>query len=76
MAIFTVSLSDPTANTVTVLYSTADNIAASGDDYTSASGIMLTFYPGETSQLASVQTANDILDEYDEDFYVINLAIK
>jgi hypothetical protein len=46
---FTVTLSAPSADPVTVHYATADGTALAGTDYQAASGT-LTFAPGQTSQ--------------------------
>ena len=56
-ATFTVSLNQPSSQTVTVNYATA-NGTATGTDYTSASGT-LTFAPGITTQTISVPILND-----------------
>lgn len=52
-ATFTVSLSSTYASNVTVDYSTADQTATAGVDYTSTSGT-LTFTPGQTSKTVVV----------------------
>src|SRR5262249_46562474 len=52
-ATFTVSLSVPSAEPVTVTYATADGGATAGSDYQAASGT-LTFVPGETSKTITV----------------------
>ena len=68
-AVFTVTLSAPTSNTVTVNYTTAPGSAAAGADYTIASGT-LTFNPGETSQQIVVQVQGDTASEANETFSV------
>ena len=68
-ASFTVTLSAPSTQTVTVQYNTAGGSAGSGTDFTAASGL-LTFAPGETSKTISVSVAGDVVDEHDETFSV------
>jgi subtilisin-like proprotein convertase family protein len=72
-AVFTVSLSAASSDTITVPYSTADGTATTADgDYTAASNT-LTFLPGETSKPVSVAVLNDARDEADETF-LLNLG--
>ena len=52
-AVLTVTLSNDTSDIVTVSYSTGDNTAVAGSDYTPASGV-LTFQPGETSHVITL----------------------
>ena len=52
-ATLTVSLSNASSSTVTVVYGTVDNTATAGADYTAASGT-ITFAAGETSKSVSV----------------------
>ncbi len=66
---FTVSLSSPSAQTVTVFYSTSSASAAQGADYTAASGT-LTFAPGVISQSITVNVTNDATYEGPESFGV------
>jgi hypothetical protein len=69
-AVFTVSLSAPWNQTVTVHYSTADSTATTaGNDYQAKSGT-LTFAPGVTSQTVTVVVNGDRLAEADESFFV------
>ena len=56
--IFTVSLDQPSGREVTVDYSTSDNTATAGSDYTAASAKM-TFDPGETSKTVEVASLAD-----------------
>ena len=67
---FTVTLSPPSANTITVAYGTSDNsaTAASGDYITTFD--TLTFAPGETSKIIPVVIKGDIVDESNESFFV------
>jgi hypothetical protein len=59
---FQVTLSNPSSQTVTVQYATANGTATAGSDYTAAGGT-LTFAPGETSKTVSVATLEDNIDE-------------
>ena len=65
------TLSAPSAKTVTVAYATSDGTATAPGDYTPASGT-LTFTPGQTSQTFMVSVMNDALAEPTE---TINLAL-
>jgi hypothetical protein len=56
-AIFTVSLSAASAQTVTVAYATADGTAATGTDYAAATGT-LSFSPGTTAEVVTVPVMN------------------
>jgi hypothetical protein len=71
-AVFTVTLSPPSSQTVTVAFATANGTAAAGSDYTAASGTV-TFPPNATSQLVIVQVTSDALDEPNETF-LVNLS--
>ncbi len=66
---FTVTLSSPSTETVTVGYGTADGTALQSSDYQSASGT-LTFAPGVTSQTITVSANGDTTVESNETFYV------
>jgi chitinase len=68
---FTVSLSRPSASTVSVRVATANGTAKSGKtgDYTAISGT-LSFAPGVVSQTVSVTVRNDTTVEPDETFFV------
>ena len=68
-ATFTVTLSVPSAEQVTVDYATGDGTATAGADYTAANGT-LTFAPGETTKPISVTIADDTVDEDGETFSV------
>src|SRR5439155_49664 len=71
-AIFTVTLSAPSGQTVTVDYSTADGTALQPGDYASTSGT-LTFNLGVTTQTITVPVNGDLLNEINET-YTVNLA--
>ena len=72
-AVFTVSLSAASGQTVTVNYATANGTGTAPQDYTTGSGT-LTFAAGVTSQTISVAVAGDLLDEVNETF-VVNLTV-
>jgi CSLREA domain-containing protein len=69
---FNVTLSGPSASTVTVDYATADGTATAGSDYAATSGT-LTFTPGVTSGTINVTVTNDALNEPGETF-TVNLS--
>jgi hypothetical protein len=71
-ATFTVSLSIPSGQPVTVDYATASGTATGGTDYQSVSGT-LTFAPGETTKTVSVPVNGDRLGEPDETL-IVNLS--
>ncbi len=66
-ATFVLSLSEASAQTVTVAWATADGTAAAGADYGPATGTV-TFTPGQTSAAVEIAVMGDDLDEYDESF--------
>lgn len=68
-AVFTVTLSITSLNTVTVNYTTAPGSAVAPADYTATSGV-LTFNPGETSKQVIVQVQGDVVSEANETFSV------
>ena len=68
-AVFTVSLTPASAQTVTVTYATADGTATADTDYLSAEGA-LAFAPGETTKTITVITKGDTLNEANETFFV------
>ncbi len=67
---FTVNLSHPTSQTVTVDYVTADVTASEGNDYTFKTG-SLEFEPGETSKTVDVSITGDSLFEANETFNLV-----
>ncbi len=71
-AIFTVFLEGPTTLTAAVNYATANGAAMAGSDYIAASG-SLTFSPGITRQLITVQVLGDTIPENNETF-LVNLS--
>jgi hypothetical protein len=69
-AVFTVSMSQPRANDVTVEFSTVDGTALAPNDYTPTSGT-LTIAAGETTALVTVKVMGDTLDEPSETFDLV-----
>ncbi|WP_338415330.1 Calx-beta domain-containing protein [uncultured Sphaerotilus sp.] len=65
---FTITLSEPSKDTVTVRYTTVDGTATRGTDYTPPVTEMLTFAPGETSKTVTVPIINDSVYEGPETF--------
>jgi hypothetical protein len=66
---FTVTLSAPSASTVTVNFTTADGTAFAGSDYTATSGL-LTFAPGVVGQPVTVTVLGETVVEANETFVV------
>ena len=69
---FNVTLSNPSSQTITVSFATANGTATAGSDYVATSG-SLTFNPGETSKAIPVQVTGDNVDETNETF-AVNLS--
>ncbi|MBW4419144.1 MAG: DUF4347 domain-containing protein [Myxacorys californica WJT36-NPBG1] len=67
---FTVSLSNASAQTVAVNYTTADGTATVADGDYSAATSSLTFAPGETSKTITINVKGDPNRELDETFFV------
>ncbi len=68
-ATFTVLLSAPSGQAVSVSYATSDGTAVVVNDYTAASGT-LNFAPGVTSQTVTISIVDDLLFENSETFNV------
>jgi hypothetical protein len=66
---FTVSLSSASNQPVTVSYRTVNGTATAGSDYTSATGT-ITFAPGETTKMITIQVKGDNKRESNETFYL------
>lgn len=66
-AVFTVTLSPASSQTVTVDYATANDSAEAGSDYTAQSDT-LTFTPGQVEQTVNIEIKGDADDEPDENF--------
>jgi len=71
--VFTVSLSRPSSQTVTVNYATADGTALAGSDYVAASGL-LSIPPTTTSATITIRVDGDTDVSPDEMFFV-NLTV-
>jgi ELWxxDGT repeat protein len=71
-ATFTVTLSRPVPQNVTVDYATANGTAGAGSDYVATSGT-LTFAVGEISKFITVAVIGDAIAELNESF-VVNLS--
>jgi hypothetical protein len=69
-AVFTMSLSSSSSQTVSVTYSTANGTAAAGSDYTAVPPTSLSFAPGQTSRTVTVSVLGDTLQEPSETFFV------
>src|SRR5205085_9569098 len=67
---FTVSLSNPSDQTITVNYATADGSATAGSDYVAVPTTTLTFNPGETSKPVVVVVKGDTIYEANETCFV------
>src|SRR5262249_43260450 len=70
-AVFTVNLSQPSPQIVTINYATSDLQTTAGADYVPVSGT-LTFAPGETSHAISVPLINDSTDEKNEEIFYLD----
>jgi hypothetical protein len=68
-ATFTVSLSSPSGNAVSVDFATENGTATAPGDYLAASGTLV-FDPGQTTESVSVTVNGDTLDEADETYFV------
>jgi len=69
-AIFTVKLSAPSGQRVTVQLATGGGTAAAGTDYNAVATTTLTFSPGQTTKLVPVQVRGDSAREANETFFV------
>lgn len=67
--VFTVTLSNPSADEITVDFATLGDTAESDVDFTAATGTV-TFAPGETEKTITISIIGDDLDEPDEQFFV------
>ncbi|NTU63816.1 MAG: hypothetical protein HGB05_10550, partial [Chloroflexi bacterium] len=68
-AVFTVTLAPTGSLPISVIYTTVDETAIGGSDYTSVSGT-LTFNPGQLQKTIAVSVTGDLADELDETFRV------
>ncbi|HKQ52026.1 MAG TPA: Calx-beta domain-containing protein [Pyrinomonadaceae bacterium] len=69
-AVFTVTLSAPSARSISVKYQTADGTAAAGTDYTARALTALNFSAGQTSKTITVSIKGDRAREANETFFV------
>ncbi len=69
-AVFTVTLSAASTQTVTVNYATANGTATAGSDYTAIGSTPLVFTAGELSKTVTVTVSGDTDAEPDETFFV------
>ncbi|QEL14969.1 DUF4394 domain-containing protein [Limnoglobus roseus] len=67
---FTITLSAPSGQAVTVVVATANNTATAGSDYTALAAQTITFAPGETTKTVTVDVTGDTTVEADETFFV------
>jgi hypothetical protein len=72
-AVFTLSLSPASSQSITVNFSTANGTAVAGFDLLAQSGA-LTFSPGETSKTITIEVIGDTVAESNETFFV-NLTL-
>ena len=70
---FTVSLDNPSSQTVTLSYATADSTATSGDDDYEAQNGNVTFRPGDISEQIIIKVNGDTKKEGNE-YFKINLS--
>ena len=69
--VFTVSLTAPHTEPVTVNFMTEDRTATAGSDYLAPTPGTLTFLPGETAHTITVAVSGDLIAEGNETFAVI-----
>ncbi len=69
-AVFEISLSTVSGQNVQVNYATVNSTALQPADYVRLVLTTLTFPPGTTNQVISVQVVNDLVDELDETFFL------
>ena len=72
--VFTVELSAASDRIVEVMYSTADDTATAGQDYTALTNETLRFAPGDLlRKTIAVEILNDVLDEADAETFTLEL---
>jgi hypothetical protein len=64
-------LSEPSKKTVTLKYSTADSTAVAGTDYTAVNSGTVTFNPGQTSKLLTVNIVENHASGSDKAFKIV-----
>ncbi|PHQ73781.1 MAG: hypothetical protein COB74_07610, partial [Shewanella sp.] len=72
-AVFTLTLSEASTETITVNYSTEELSALFGEDFIAVSGTV-TFLPGETTAYITVPIVDDLIIEDSPEFALINLT--
>ncbi|MDO6796468.1 retention module-containing protein, partial [Shewanella sp. 1_MG-2023] len=72
-ALFTLTLSEPSTETITLDYSSEELTALFGEDFTNVSGT-ITFLPGETTAYITVPITDDLIVEDSPEFALINLS--
>ena len=71
-AVFTITLSPPSEQTVSVYYETQDGTAKAPGDYTAIPKTLLEFDPGETTKEIEVTVnSDDVVDENNETFTLV-----
>src|SRR3546814_20904381 len=66
---FTITLSNPSSEAVTVSYQTVSGTATEGVDFENESGL-ITFAPGETTKVIEIDVTGDNIDELLESYTV------
>ncbi len=69
-AIFTLTLSAPSGQPVSVTFATADGTATAGSDYVARTTSTLTFCAGQTSRAIGVSVNGDLVQESEETFFL------
>ncbi|MEB3357075.1 MAG: Calx-beta domain-containing protein [Synechococcales bacterium] len=69
-AVFTLTLSAASNETVQVAYATENGTAIAGSDYTASSGTV-TFAPGQTTQTITIPVLGDLVQESNETFALL-----
>ncbi|MPY26935.1 retention module-containing protein, partial [Shewanella sp. YLB-07] len=72
-AVFTLTLSEASTETITVNYSTEELSALFGEDFIAVSGTV-TFLPGETTAYITVPIVDDLIIEDSPEFAIVNLT--
>ncbi|WP_157582020.1 Ig-like domain-containing protein, partial [Shewanella woodyi] len=72
-AVFTLTLSEPSTEVITVNYSTEELTALFGEDFIATSGTV-TFLPGQTTAFINVPIVDDLIVEDSPEFALINLT--
>jgi hypothetical protein len=74
--VFSVTLSNPSAETIIVSLNTGAGTALEGTDYTSIDGTLVTFLAGQTSTTVTVSSIEDNIDEPTESFIVTGTQVS